>query len=272
MVSPDEIRGAGGPHDVDDLDDYYRVVVPWLDRSLRERGDLEWWSERIPDGAPGPVLEVGCGTGRVTACFAGGGRTVVGLDRSDAMLSHARGRLADRSTVHLLRADFRALPLCDRSMRWVVVPDDPLIHLVSDADRQLALDEIARVLRPDGRLFLELLWWRPEACDRARSSGGLERVRKVEGPGGEAFEVREHWRESGGGGWLRGTYRYVRRGVVLAEASFEGRRWTREELDRRLQRSGLETVAIRGGFDGRAFDPETARALLVEARPVPTER
>lgn len=246
------------------VDEYYGIVAWWLDRSLHGRGDIAWWCDRIAEGESGPVLELGCGTGRVTAALAETGRRVIGLDRSQAMLAKARARLTEHPDIHLIRGDLRDLPLRDASIRCAVAPADPLIHLTTDADRQRAIDEAARILFPGGRLLLEFLWWTPPEQERARSASGLPRADVVVGADGDRMEVNELWRESGGGS-VRGTYRYRVDGEVAAEASFRGRRWTREELQDRLRRAGLEVANSWGGFDGRPFEPDTARALLVEA-------
>lgn len=268
--NPDRMPAGPHPRNRDrdghaDVDGYYRIVASWLDRSLRDRGDGEWWSDRIADGTSGRVIELGCGTGRLTTAFAGEGRQVIGLDRSEAMLDRARARLAGRADVLLIRGDLRDLPFRDASIRWVVAPADPLIHLVTDGDRQRAIDEAARVLLSGGRLLLESLWWTPAEEERARSAGGLRHVRAPAGADSDTLIVREHWQESAADGSLRGTYQYRIGGRIAAEATFRGRRWTCEELDRRLRAAGLEPVRRWGGFDGRSFEPDTARALLVEA-------
>ena len=73
----------------------------------------------------GRVLELGCGTGRVTAPLAKtGAATVVGIDRSEAMLARGqkrlrRGRLAN---ARLLRADIRQLPFAAGAFETVIAP------------------------------------------------------------------------------------------------------------------------------------------------------
>src|SRR5690606_24923689 len=113
--------------------------------------------------------------------------------------------------------------------------------------------------------LLEFLWWTPRERERARSAAGLERSRMVGDARGAAVRVDERWRESDGS-CVRGTDRVRVGGRVAGEASFTGRRWMPAELGRRLREAGLEMVASWGDFDGRPFEPETARALLVEAR------
>lgn len=101
------------------------------------------------------LLDVGAGTGRIALAAARRGAVVVGVDPSRAMLGVARRRLADRS-VALLRADATRLPFADGSFEAAVA----VTLLCFAADPAAVLREIARVLRPDGRLVLgELNRW-----------------------------------------------------------------------------------------------------------------
>ncbi|GLW27978.1 class I SAM-dependent methyltransferase [Actinoplanes regularis] len=91
------------------------------------------------------VVDVACGTGIVTTRLAGSGRTVLGIDRTPAMLSRAATRLPGG----VARADATALPLKAASVDAVVVIW--LLHLLPDAAPVIA--EAARVLRPGGVLI-----------------------------------------------------------------------------------------------------------------------
>ncbi|GAA0896296.1 class I SAM-dependent methyltransferase [Virgisporangium aurantiacum] len=95
---------------------------------------------------PGPVLEVGVGTGLVSAALLTAGRDVIGVDISANMLVHARRRLGFR----VVRGDARALPLADESVANVAFVW--MLLFVDGAGAALA--EAARVLRPDGRVVV----------------------------------------------------------------------------------------------------------------------
>ena len=64
--------------------EFYDFVVPY-----RERQDVSFFVEMAREAA-GPVLEIGCGTGRVLIPTARGGADIVGLDPSSKMLSFCR--------------------------------------------------------------------------------------------------------------------------------------------------------------------------------------
>jgi arsenite methyltransferase len=107
---------------------------------------VEW--SNIPQG--GIILDVGCGPASVTAALAraaGPGGLVLGLDRSEAMLARAV-RAESGPEIGFLRADAQRLPLRDETVDAVV--SIGVLQFIPDPS--VALAEMARVLRPSGRL------------------------------------------------------------------------------------------------------------------------
>jgi SAM-dependent methyltransferase len=134
--------------------------IPWLydlGLWLAERLGFLRWRRWLAEGATGPTLDLGTGTGRnlpwlVTAT------TVVGVDPSPDNLRAARAR---RPGALLVRARAEALPFRPGCFETVVVGmvfcsvDDPLAGLA----------EVQRLLRPDGTLRM---------IEHVRSSSPLE--------------------------------------------------------------------------------------------------
>ncbi len=107
---------------------------------------VEWL--KIPQG--GIVLDVGCGPASITASLAraaGPSGLVLGVDRSEAMLARAV-RAESGPQIGFLYADAQRLPLRDRTVDAVI--SVAVLQLVPDPVTALA--EMARVLRPGGRL------------------------------------------------------------------------------------------------------------------------
>ena len=80
-------KPSQGWHGWDDYADFY----DWENAQTLDRRDVRFWQD-MAQRADGPVLELGCGTGRVTIPVARTGARIVGVDRSAEMLAHARRR------------------------------------------------------------------------------------------------------------------------------------------------------------------------------------
>lgn len=101
-------------------------------------------------GTGDSFLDIGCGGGKTAAAIAQAGATDVwGLDPSPYLLKHAA---ADHPGVRFIQGVVEDLPFCDQ--RFDGVAACFLFHEVPPRYIQQALQEIARVLKPGGRLVI----------------------------------------------------------------------------------------------------------------------
>jgi SAM-dependent methyltransferase len=134
--------------------DLYDYVVPY-----HTRADIGFFVEAAR-ASGGPILEVGCGTGRVLIPTARVGTDIVGLDLSPHMLQVCRERLknepeAVRSKTRLVQADMRHFDL-GKTFKLVTLPFRPFQHLTTVDDQLSCLQSIHRHLVRGGRLILDL--------------------------------------------------------------------------------------------------------------------
>jgi SAM-dependent methyltransferase len=137
--------------------------------------------------APRPgevVLDLGCGTGNAAMIAAGGGARVTGVDPSPRLLEVARATAAAAGLdAEFILGNAAGLPVPDGSVDAI----GSVFGVIFAPDPAAAAAEIARVLRPGGRLVLSA-WLRQGAlADQARMRGELvDRVRE-ESPGSGLF-------------------------------------------------------------------------------------
>jgi SAM-dependent methyltransferase len=137
-----------------DIADLYDYVVPY-----RERADVGFFVEAATT-AGGPVLELGCGTGRVLIPTVRAGIEVTGLDLSARMLAVCRQRLADepeavRARARLVEADMRRFDARER-FAMATIPFRPFQHLLTIEDQLACLSCIRSHLVEDGALVVDL--------------------------------------------------------------------------------------------------------------------
>jgi SAM-dependent methyltransferase len=121
--------------------------------------DLPLWEE-LAERQGGPVLELGCGTGRVALHLARRGHEVVGLDRDRELLDVLEER-AEGLNLRTLHADAREFELAGQ-VGLVLAPTHLLQLLPSQGERAESLRSVAAALRPGGLLAATIIEEMPE--------------------------------------------------------------------------------------------------------------
>lgn len=129
--------------------DYARLLEDELARSPLDRALLGHFVELVGLEGGGPVVDVGCGPGRITGHLAAVGLDVSGIDLSPGMVAEARRR---HPGIDFSTGSLTALDLTDASVTGVVAWYS-IIHTPS-ASLPEVIAELHRVIRPNGLLLL----------------------------------------------------------------------------------------------------------------------
>ncbi len=242
-------------------------------KTYRRRLDDVRYYVDLAESRGGPVLELGCGNGRIAVPLARGGVEVAGVDLSAPMLADLRARLAAeepevRARVTLRRGDMRAVRL-GRRFPLVFCPFNAFLHLYERRDVERFLATVRAHLAPRGELVFDVsipepteLARKPERAYSAPSfvypgadGGPGERVRYTERFDYDKlrqvlFVAMEFIPESGAEAWM----------TPLAHRQFHP-----AELEALLHYNGFEVTRRAGDFDGSAPTNESA-SLIVHAR------
>lgn len=219
----------------------------------------------------GPVLELGCGSGRTLVPLAEAGYHVVGLDHSTAMLERARARLGKLSCaehVSLVQGDMTAFDL-QATFPLISVPFHTWMHLTTRQAQLEALASIRRHLRPRGRLVIHLP--APATIVEAEHDGALVLENRLTDPEtGETvlqFSSTDLDEESQ---LYYITWIYdriaadgtVRRLVVPMTLHY----LFPHQADLLVQRSGLDVIALWGDYDRSPYTDASEHLIIVAAR------
>jgi SAM-dependent methyltransferase len=237
-------------------DDYLRIFLPLLpdERTAAEvNGVVELLAE-----APGSrLLDLCCGHGRHAVPLAQLGFRVTGLDLSRRLLDRAAAQAAAQGQhVDLVAADMRRLPFADASFDAVVNLFNAFGYLEDEAEDQLVLGEVARVLAPGGRFLQELA--NREALVRdwhdsrvLRNDDGLVVLQE------RTLDLR--------GSRELARYTLVGPGGHRTSREVAIRLYTLTELAAMLERAGLELLAVRGGLGGGPLELDSSYLVTLSA-------
>ena len=260
--------------------DDYAPFYDWENAQTLGRRDVPFW-RNLALNAGGPVLELGCGTGRVSLPLARAGVPLVGVDRSTAMLAWARRRVARgrlQRHLRLVQADIRQLPfpsagsVRQRRSRdgfaMVMAPYGILQSLLHERDLVRTLAEIQRVMRPGCTFGLELVADLPSWEEyRKRVSLSGWRGRR----GGTHITLIETVRQD------RARRRTIfdqefleRRGrqARVHRFSLAFRTLSVPQMTRRLERAGFEIAALLGDYRGGQWDARADVWIILARKPV----
>lgn len=217
------------------------------------------------------VLELACGTGRVTARLAQSGVSVVGLDLSPAMLDVAREKGAGLTNVRWVQGDMRAFDL-QQTFGLALVPGHSFQNVVTASDQVACLKAIRLHLVPGGVLCLHLdhqdIDW---LGDLWRDGGGVfeeaesfvhpQTGRQVRARRAWSYEratqtavVQTVWEEMGAGGRIGDRWDT---GPVRLHCVFPF------EMQHLLALTGFSVQAVYGSFFGEAFTDESTEMIWV---------
>ena len=270
--------------------DEYAPFYDWENARTLGRRDVSFW-RRLAADVNGPILELRCGTGRVTIPLARAGASIVGIDRSAAMLARAGSRMRrlrrsnrdpaigdPQSAINRpsainpqsagrhpqwIRGDIRSLPFADRSFPLVIAPYGILQSLVRPSDLTSALASVARVVAAGGMFALDLVpdvpnWreYQDHVQLRGRSNGAhvtlIETVSQDRARRVTTFKQR-----------------FVeRRGATRREHEFSltFRTLTVPQMSRQLERAGFAVASVLGDYRGRAWDARADVWIILAKR------
>lgn len=270
---PDEFEGAQRVGELDRFDDAYGTTTAhFYDAAYGAMSslgsDVDFYTRLARDLA-GPVLELGCGTGRVLLAVAATGLPCAGIDLSQPMLDRLKQRNESADVpaeIRLARAPMQDFDLGPARFELIFSAFRAFSHLITVSHQLACLACVRRHLAPGGVLAFDVfnpkygrlaVLEEPESEDLRFTQGGQEVVRY-------AHVTRDPARQL-----LHVTMRYEtwRDGEVESNrrSEFDMRWFHRYELLHLLARAGFDDVAIYGDFDGSPVTSDSPAFVVVAA-------
>lgn len=251
----------------------YDVSVPDWD------GEIEFYRELAREaqarGGANRVLEVACGTGRITLCLAQDGVSIVGADVDEDMLNVARRKSEGMSNVSWVRGDMRTLDL-GQTFTLIIIPGHSFQFMLTPEDQVQALETFQRHLEPGGALVVHLdhqdMDW---LGDLLRDSGGrFNRSKDVtDSRTGHVIRKYTAWT------YERSTQNatVVSRWEEISEGDSILQSWERKpmtlhcvfrfEMEHLLARAGFKERVVYGDFYKNPLNEKSSEMIWVVRKP-----
>lgn len=262
-------QDTGGYQSHPDMARLYDQVIPY-----RERPDVEFFVQAALDSG-GPVLEVGCGTGRVLIPTTRAGVAITGLDLSRYMLDVCRQNLAGepvdvQERVRLVEGDMRDFDLGE-TFSLVTTPFRPFQHLLTTEDQIRCISCIKKHLVPGGFLILDI--FNPSLASLTADNLGEEQGFEPEFTTPEGIKVlrmnktvaRDHFRQVLDVELIYDLTHPDGKKERLVHA-FPMRYLFRYEAEHLLARCGFEVIELYADYDKNPFGSADPGELIFLAR------
>jgi SAM-dependent methyltransferase len=214
------------------------------------------------------VLELACGSGRVTTALLRGGHEVVGADLSEAMLARAAARVerlgrAARQRARLVRADMKSFELGER-FPLVIMAFNSFEHLYTRVEVAACLARIREHLEPGGRFAFDVqnpdLHWLTR--DRQRRWARTVFRHPVTGRR-MAYSTNHDYDPVSQIALIRLYYDPVEGGGRPRVVHLSQRKFFPAELEALVSHGGFAVEARYGDFDRAALDGDAESQVLV---------
>jgi len=221
----------------------------------------------LAKAARGPVLDVGCGTGRILLPCLQAGVDIEGLDLFPGMLKRLREKaqpLGLKPTLHEAdMADFRLT----RRFALIIIPFNAFVHNLTTETQLACLSACRGHLLPGGMLVIDLSF--PGLHWIGQESGARALEGELPHPKDPNLKIRA---------WDTRTFDRVAQiqysfnevemvdaagNVVATHPSKTAMRWTfKPEMELLLRTAGFARWQILGDFDGRLLEKETDMMIV----------
>lgn len=159
----------------------YDLIAPWYDLEHASFDDDLAIYRSFAEATGGPLLEIGCGSGRLLVPLAAAGYAITGVDSSPTMLSRCRAALdvagpAVAARVTLAQADMTHLHLAAQAFHLVFIALGTFQHLTDLTARRMTLRALRAHVVPGATLVLDLAQADPHRFAQFAESGQIMHV------------------------------------------------------------------------------------------------
>ncbi len=210
----------------------------------------------------GPILEIACGTGRITVPVAKLGRPTFGLDLSGAMLTNARKRASEDSVqITWIRANATSFTLQSR-FGFIYMATNALQHVQKSVDVQKILRNVKRHLRPRGLFVFDVFNPSIHKLARPKTHRYLQKTFKLPNGSRMSVEARSHYEAAKQRLHFELFYSQGKKRNLLVK-KVAMRCFFPQELDALLTSEGLRIKKKWGSFKGEPFQSTSPKQIYI---------
>jgi SAM-dependent methyltransferase len=209
-----------------------------------------------------PILELACGTGRITIPLAERGYDVTGLDISEPMLKLARKKALDKGLmIEWIKGDIRDFRL-EKKFKLIILPFSSIAHLHDLESIKRCFSCVKEQLTNDGRFIID--YFNPRLDYLLRDPNEQRSITTYPDPDGKGIvEILESNIYDAKNQINRIKWTYMIGDSMMAEMELNMRIFYPQELDALIRLNGFEIVEKYGNNNETPFESDSSKQVIV---------
>nr|WP_240961702.1 class I SAM-dependent methyltransferase [Nonlabens sp. Ci31] len=223
--------------------------------------DLQFYKSWLPKNKNARILELCCGTGRLTLPIAKDGYDISGVDYTSTMLDQARAKASEEGLeVEFIEADIRNLEL-NKKYDLIFIPFNSIHHLYTNEDLFKAFKVVKNHLKEDGLFLLDC--YNPNIQFIVEGEKEQKEIAAYTTNDGREIWIKQVMRYENKTQINRIEWHYYINGEFDSIQNLDMRLFFPQELDAYLEWNGFNVIHKFGDFKEEAFNDESEKQIFV---------
>lgn len=223
--------------------------------------DLQFYKRWLPKNKDARILELCCGTGRLTIPIAKDGYNITGVDYTPSMLEQAKSKASAQGfNIEFIEADIRTLDLPEK-YDLIFIPFNSIHHLYGNDDLFKAFTAVKNHLKNDGLFLLDC--FNPNIQFIVDGEKGLKEIASYATKDCRNVTIKQIMQYESSTQINRIQWHHYIDGEFDSIQNLDMRMFFPQELDTYLQSNGFNIIHKFGSFDEHPFNDESEKQIFI---------
>ena len=223
--------------------------------------DLQFYKKWLPKNKEAKILELCCGTGRLTVPIAKAGYNICGVDYTSSMLEQAKVKASEAGLeINFIEADIRTLNLQEK-FDLIFIPFNSIHHLYKNEDLFKAFNGVKNHLKEEGLFLLDC--FNPNIQYIVEGEKEQKKIAEYTTKDGRAVLIKQIMHYENATQMNRIEWHYFINGEFHSIQNLDMRLFFPQELDSYLEGAGFEIIHKFGSFEEERFENKSEKQIFV---------
>lgn len=223
--------------------------------------DLKFYKKWLPKNKNARILELCCGTGRLTLPIAEDGYNISGVDITSSMLEQAKVKASEAGLkVEFIKADIRTLDLSEK-YDLIFIPFNSIHHLYQNEDLFQVFNVVKNHLKENGLFLLDC--YNPNIQYIIEGEKQQKEIAKFMTKDGREVLIKQKMRYENKTQINRIEWHYFINEEFDSIQNLDMRLYFPQELDSYLERNGFKIINKFGSFEEDEFSDSSEKQIFV---------